>query len=756
MTARPLQSCFARQPNMAPSNTRMAFLTLFSLSFLYLVPRTAATIDASSFQAQQMSEALSDTATAPFLEPQLGEQFHTLPVNEAPAGTHSHVKRYGSGQPYWVSQIARRGKVAYGNGNSSYVIWRNVMDYGAKGDGITDDTYAINNATFEGVRCELGCDSQTTTPAIVYFPAGTYLVSTPLIQLYYTQFIGDANNLPTIKATPKFYGIGLIDSDVYLPYGFSWYTNQNNFYRQIRNFVLDITAIPPKQSSHCLHWQVAQATSLQNIVFNMVQGTPNDGNQQMGIFMDNGSGGFMEDLIFNGGSIGFFSGNQQFTVRNLTFNGCETGIFQNWNWVFNYKSMTFNGCGTAIDLSQGGEVPATGSVVVQDSVINNCGYGIITSFSSNSTPVAAGTLVVDNVLFANTPYAVLWPNGTVIIPGNQRIDSFVQGNAYSAYEHEEVIQNLTCWEPTANYSRIQELTYPMSANAGRVQQLVTSPPKSASLLDSNVPAGLGPIFYERSKPQYEGVPVANFIHILDYGCAGDGLTDDSDCVQNFFNALDGTNNIAYVDHGAYLVSRTITIPNNIKIQGEIWPLFMVDGASAVWQNVNDPKPAFVVGAPGDTGTTKMVELVFETRGPAPGCVILEWNLAGTQPTATGMWDVHFRIGGSNGTLLQSNTCTKQPTVQHASNPSCVGSFLLMHIRNTASLIMSNNWGWVADHELDLTDHNQIDIYNGRGILVESQGPVWLYGTSFEHSMLYNYQLANAKEVYMGIIQSETM
>jgi hypothetical protein len=69
--------------------------------------------------------------------------------------------------------------------------------------------------------------------------------------------------------------------------------------------------------------------------------------------------------------------------------------------------------------------------------------------------------------------------------------------------------------------------------------------------------------------------------------------------------------------------------------------------------------------------------------------------------------------------------------------------------------MSNNWGWVSDHEMDLPDHNQIDIYNGRGVLVESQGPVWMYGTSFEHSQLYNYQVANAKEIYMGIIQSET-
>ena len=192
---------------------------------------------------------------------------------------------------------------------------------------MSDDTDAINKAMSSGNRCGEGCDSSTVTPALVYFPQGTYKVSKPIIQYYYTQMVGDALNLPVIKGSADFAGMALIDADPYTDKGDSWYTNQNNFFRSIRNFVVDLTDMP-KGSGAGIHWQVGQATSLQNIRFEMVKGG-GDANQQQGIFMDNGSGGFMADLTFNGGNYGMFLGNQQFTTRNLTFNDCNTAVFVN-------------------------------------------------------------------------------------------------------------------------------------------------------------------------------------------------------------------------------------------------------------------------------------------------------------------------------------------------------------------------------------------------------------------------------------------
>lgn len=384
-----------------------------------------------------------------------------------------------------------------------------------------------------------------------------------------------------------------------------------------------------------IHWQVAQATSLQNIVFNMVQG--GDKNKQQGIFMDNGSANFMGDLIFNGGNICMFMGNQvisitlqttgsqlilykQFTVRNVTFNGCQTAIYQNWGWVWNYKHMVFNDCNVGLDITSGIEIQSVGSVILGDSIFNNVQTGILTAFSGNSTPVAGGSLVVDNCDFTGAEHAIVNINGTLILDGGVIVDSFVQGRAYTTYFTTEIINNKTCLEP--------------GANGARIQSLVGAPPKPSLLLDGNG------MFVERFKPQYENEPLSAFISVKDHGCVGDGLADDTAAIQAIFDKAT-FDDIIYFDHGAYLISDTIRVPTQIRITGEIWPLIMVDGSSSVFSDPTNPKPAWQVGKPNDVGRVEMSELVFETRGPAPGAIIVEWNLAGESPGDAGeCHDVH--------------------------------------------------------------------------------------------------------------------
>jgi polygalacturonase len=103
------------------------------------------------------------------------------------------------------------------------------MDYGAVGDGLADDTAAINKAMSDGSRCGVNCAGSTVKGAVVYFPIGTYRVSSSIVSYYNTQIVGEINsdgNIPTIQAATTFTGNGVISSDVYLADGTTeWYIN---------------------------------------------------------------------------------------------------------------------------------------------------------------------------------------------------------------------------------------------------------------------------------------------------------------------------------------------------------------------------------------------------------------------------------------------------------------------------------------------------------------------------------------------------
>lgn len=50
---------------------------------------------------------------------------------------------------------------------------------------------------------------------------------------------------------------------------------------------------------------------------------------------------------------------------------------------------------------------------------------------------------------------------------------------------------------------------------------------------------------------------------------------------------------------------------------------------------------------------------------------------------------------------------------------------------------------------------QTSVYVARGLLVESQSPTWLYGTSSEHAVYYQYNFNRAKNIFAGMIQTES-
>lgn len=779
-----------------------------------------------------------------------------------------------------MENIPHQGQAAF-NPDTSYKVFRNVKDYGAVGDGVTDDTAAINTAIAEGNRCgEDTCDSSTITPALIYFPAGTYKISSSIIMWYYTQMIGDALNPPRIQGSADFNFTGnlaLLDADPYVPNGNgeNWYTNQNNFFRQIRNLVIDMTQMPEAgpngEDVNGVHWQVAQACSMQNVLFDMKPATATS--KQRGIMMENGSGMFMADITFQGGNVGAFLGSQQFATRNLTFTGCNTAISLQWDWLWTFKSLNIQNCQVGLNMSTTNSVNETvGSAIVLDSVISNTPIGVSTSYGTDSKPEAGSTFYMQNVNFPGTPIAIQdTRSGNAVLQGNVKIAAWGQGNAYipstnaPATNSSNVkrtpqngpglvggsgISDVACDEtsppvvvtvtqtiapvaatsgvvppgsapfpiPGSSQSGITLSGFPTSGfplpqASGSPSSLITSQPgpvpsgasTSVSIVTPVGTSGGPPPFptgsnatlasngsvtctasaviptnsrivqqnmnpapiasallnadgavFERSKPQYIDVPASSFVSILSFGAKGDGLTDDTAAIQSAMNKVT-QDQILFFDHGAYLISNTINVPSNIRMTGEVWPLIMITGE--FFQDQSNPQPGFLIGKPGDVGNVEISDLIFETKGPAPGAIMMQWNVQEASQGSVGMWDTHFRVGGSAGTELQFDQC--QAGKSQAFDPSCAGSFMMMHITQSASGYFENTWYWVADHDLDRPyitgkyQGNQTSIFNGRGVFVESKGPVWLWGTASEHSQLYNYQFANAQNVFMGSIQTET-
>lgn len=495
------------------------------------------------------------------------------------------------------------------------------------GDGFSDDTLAINSAISSGNRCSpADCESSTISPAVVYFPAGTYLVSSSIIVFYETQLIGNPNCLPILKTSSDFNSpsgiMGIIDGDPYDSSGLLGFLSTNTFYRQVRNFIIDMRSFSASRLIRGIHWPAGQATSLQNIVFRMSDAP---GTQHEGIFMEEGkalpsvsmwysyeandriagSGGFMTDLVFEGGLNGANWGNQQFTMRNLTFSNAVTAINQIWDWGWTYKSVAINNCSTGLNMSS--SIPASGqltvgSVTMIDSSIEDTPVGFATARNINSLPPTAGSLIIENVVFDNVATPV---SGVSTLSINEISSGFGAGRSYT---------------PNGNTINgpLEDLSRPVS------------------LLQSDGR------FYERSKPQYSTEPLETFYSVRSGGARGDGVTDDTNALQHIINLAAFLHKIVFFDFGVYRVTRTIYVPPGSRIVGESYPVILSSGR--FFANMNRPQPVIRIGFPGDKGSVEWSDMIVSTQGSQAGAILIEINIQSPPDSPTGLWDVHTRIG----------------------------------------------------------------------------------------------------------------
>ncbi|KKK12676.1 putative exo-beta-1,3-glucanase [Aspergillus rambellii] len=601
---------------------------------------------------------------------------------------------------FWYETISHNGQSSFLDSTykDTYSVFRNVVtDFGADNTGATDASAAIQKAINAGASNgpDRTSNSMGTTgqPALVYLPAGTYLLESSLQLFVGTVIVGDALNPPTLKASSSFSTNHII---------FGKDPNQGgtvNFYIGFKNVIIDSTSIPASTSVALLDWTVSQATQLTNVVFNMP-----DNSNHVGVTSqyDSNSNIILNDLTFYGGSIGLELSGQQWILKGIKINGANIGI-KAGGFQLVCLDCNFQNGATGIDASG-----ISGSLTVIDSSGSALGNMII---SSNAGGSAQNSIILDNVQCTNSGSTVSL-NGNAVLTGSVT-NTWVHGNMYSG----------------GSTSPINE------------QGLGVTTARTDALLGSDSK------YFTMAPPTYSQYSSGQFINIKSvsgYPVMGDGATDDTTNINAILSQYAGCK-IVYFPAGTYIVTGTIFVPAGSIIVGDAYASAISATGSNFW-NPNAPTTMVKVGNPGDVGVAQFTDMLFTVADVLQGCKMVEVNIAGSSPGDVGFWNTHFRIGGAVGSKVQTN-CYGTPD-------ECKAAWGVLHLTNTSSTYIENMWGWTADHNLDGASQTTT-ISTGRGLLVEATKGTWLVGTAMEHHSLYQYNFEYAENVFSAFQQSET-
>ncbi|OTB04165.1 glycoside hydrolase family 55 protein [Hypoxylon sp. CI-4A] len=622
-----------------------------------------------------------------------------------------------SGNPstYWYESVTHNGISPFIPNGTDWPVFRNVKTtFGAKGDGITDDTEALQNAINAGnSHAQRNTSSLGTTgqPAVVYLPKGVYVLANPIQFFVGMILMGDPTDPPTIKAAANFSG----DTVIYAKDPSQDATT--NFYIGMKNVILDSTAYDKDRNLTLVDWSVSQACQLANVRFHM----PYESTGHVGVAMpEGGSALIMEDLYFHGGVTGVKLDNQQYHLKSLTFDGCRTGISVQHMFMGHCQGCNFTLCGVGVDTSSPRDgVESLGTFIITDSVADNTGVLVNTAAINGSF----GSIVLENVLVdEESVSSTVTVGGEVALKGSvKRDEAWVLGNVYTSN--------------TATKNAFQKGT---SFSTRRAAPLVDN---SGSFFR------LPPPTYQ----EYGAEQVINIKEVPEHHVAGDGKTDDTASLQAIVEQYAACK-MLFFPHGTYLVSDTLVFPPGSRVVGEAWSAISATGSK--FSDSSAPAPMIRVGEPGDVGAAQFSDMLFTVADVLSGCTLLEVNMAGEQPGDVGFWNTHFRVGGA----ADSRTREKCGPGVTTDPSACKAAFLLAHFTASSSVYVDNMWGWTADHDLEnasnpLTNPQYISV--GRGILIESTKPSWFVGLGSEHNTLYEVNINNAENVFIGFQQSET-
>jgi len=442
--------------------------------------------------------------------------------------------------------------------------FRNVRDYGAKGDGVTDDTAAFMRALDEGRG-----SVREKAPANVYIPPGTYLISDTLIIWRATLLAGDADHPPTLvlkdhapgfddPANPKpllvtalGYNIDAKSRDWHTRTNEIGGSTNNTFFITVRH--LNIRLGQGNPGAWGLFWLVAQQTALRNVTI--------DAGEAQGCLKSMwwGGGGVISHVRLVGGDFGWHvQETSQWVARSLELRGQrKASLWLDHVWSFALLDLKVER--TAPVRLLGGAVSLIDSTfadIVGDTAIQSDG----------------AALILQNV-------------------ATRGVREVVKGTLPARPQGETIIARWAAGVAMVDGQTLPGETHDLSAALPRPERL--------------------------SSPAYP-VPTAATRSVTDFGAKGDGKADDTAAVQR---ALDQCREVFFPD-GTYLISDTLRLRPASKLFGEMWSVIELKADAPGFQDPASDKP--MLDIPDDPKATVTV-CHLQCHMATPGGIHCDWR-----------------------------------------------------------------------------------------------------------------------------------
>jgi len=541
----------------------------------------------------------------------------------------------------------------------------NVKDFGAKGDGVTDDTAAINAAIYASTPSSTTGDYWGQAK-IVYLPSGTYIISSPLIKTngsgnatYGMVLIGQSQSTTTIKlaSNTSAFGntsspLGMIHPTSDASYGWAPEPGDGNaaYQNTIQDLTIDIGTSNPGAIG--IDYLASNLGAIRNVTVQAPSGTVGATGIQM-TRQDIGPA-LLEGVTINGFTVGLDVSNLQYslTLDHVTLSGQTVAGLRNSQNQIVANALTASTAAPAIvNSSSDGEIVLAGAVLQRASgysgnLISNSGTIV---FRNNNT-VAGYSSFTGSTLPNDVVNGMLSPAG------------FTNG-ASGSFNTFNVIQDppAAISDPLANWVSVTSTGAVASTDFTDVNDNVSSPVDASSGIQAAMNSGASTIYFPHgvyyiSSPitipatvqrivgldsslhptQYESWRNEGMFRIL--ANASNPLVIEQ---VRFDNSNDGTQLALEHTSNRTLVLRDIIFPGTLAVNraSGAGSLFMED-VSAAGSNVTlagastfqartcmilNDTPAVIIGFKEEGDTTEIAATNESTVDVLGGLAYMVWN-----------------------------------------------------------------------------------------------------------------------------------